>query len=192
MKKFILTVLIIALLLVGLMLLLSKCGYDVRGHETYKEIEDYEKAFKLTNIKYFEEAKELFPEDLEGLMALNFYCEWELGLLGDADVEMSLSVQYGEGSIKEELERLKELADGKVVYDTTTFEYPAYVLMLGHEGANWYALVDESSFTIHYVMLQLIDKDRIDISHDFLPKGYYDFGYVKNQSYSVLEEETSK
>ena len=193
MKKIIFAVLILAVLLVGLMLLLGRCGYDVRGHKIYDSLDDYDKAFELSGIKNLEDSRAFFPEDIEELSTQSFYCEWELGAIGDADVEMCLSVQYGESGLQDEIERLLEYADSKVVYDPVSFKYPAYVLTLGYDGASWYALVDNQNMVVHYIMLQLIDVDRIDINKDFLPDGYYDFGYVKNQSYSAFEsEETEK
>lgn len=167
---------------------LCACAYDYRGHEVYDSMINYDDAFELEGIRYVEYARELFPDDTEDFKVEDFYFEWELGMIGDADVEMCLSVNYGAEYYEEEIERLKEIGEGDVKYDAESFKYPAYVSVLGYDGASWYALLDAENFTVHYVLLQLMDEDRIDISKEFLPKEYYDFGYVKGQSYNIYEK----
>ena len=85
------------------------------------------------------------PENAE------LYCEWELGVVGSSKTEICLSVNYTDADYKIEIDRLKSLADNKIVYDVKNFKYPAYVTILGFKNTNYYALVDEQNKTIHYL-----------------------------------------
>ncbi len=178
MKRLILTSIILALLL-------AFCGCSgLFGYEKYTDTNDYSKIFELSEIRYTE-ALELFPDDIETLNVQDFYFEWKLGIVGSADVQFLLSVMYDDLQLQQEILRIQSLADGKVVYDTESFEHKAYVLLLGYDNTSYYALIDGN--TIHYVLLQLMDKENIDIDTDFLPLGYEDLGDVENTSYSVYE-----
>ena len=156
------------------------------GYEKYTNINDYSKIFELTEIRYDEDALVMFPRDVEGLNVQNFYFEWELGLVGSADVEFLLSVKYDDAQLQKEIERLGSLADGKFVHDTQTFAFEAYVLILGYNSTNYYALVDGN--TVHYVMLQIVALDNINIDKNLLPKEYEKLGDVKGFSFNVFED----
>ncbi len=166
----------------------SGCAYDSFGHETYTKVEEYSKVFELPEIRYPDARDDLFPKDVTNLSVQDFYFEWELGIVGSADVEMYLAVSYNEQEFNEEISRLKSLADGKVKFDTENFEYPAYVTVLGHDQTSVYALVEQDKLTIHYVMLQLLNERRIDIGDELLPDGYCEFGEVLGNDYNTYEE----
>lgn len=154
------------------------------GYEKYTDINDYPKVFELPEIRCME-ALELFPETVDSLDVKEFYFEWKLGIIGSADVQFILSVEYNDTDLDEEISRIQSLANGKAKYDTESFEYNAYVLVLGYHNTSYYALVDGN--TIHYVLLQLLNKSDIDFNSDFLPKGYSDFGDVIGVSYNAYE-----
>ena len=180
MKK---TTLITILLILSI--LFSSCEH-MFGYEKYTNINDYSKIFELTEIRYDEDAMVMFPLDVEGLNVQNFYFEWGLDFVGSADVEFLLSVKYDNAQLQKEIERLGSLADGKIVHDTQTFAFEAYVLILGYNSTNYYALVDGN--TVHYVMLQIVALDNINIDKNLLPKGYEKLGDVKGFSFNVFED----
>lgn len=179
----------IAMLFLVVVMLLScaGCTDDCFGHETYTKAEEYHKIFELSEMRFDEEGFELFPETVDDLSVTDFYCEWELSFVGSAKVEIALSVYYDENGFNDEITRLKSVGDSKVVYDTENFKYNAYVSMLGYYNTSYYALVDEENNAIHYVMLQLIDAEDIDISKNYLPDDYVELGDVKNISYTIYE-----
>jgi hypothetical protein len=154
-------------------------------HKTFTDTEDYSKIFELTELRFDEVAMELFPGNIEGLTASDFYCEWEVGIVGSAKAEILLSAKYNEADFDEEMARLRTLADGKILYDTQTFQYPAYVSVLGYQDTNYYALIDEENQTIHYLLLQLIKADDIDINHAYLPEHYIEFGANQEHDFNV-------
>lgn len=173
------------ILLLSLSILFSGCEH-MFGYEKYTNINDYSKIFELTEIRYDEDAMVMFPRDVEGVNVQSFYFEWELGLVGSANVEFLLSVKYDNAQLQKEIERLGSLADGKIVHDTQTFAFEAYVLILGYNSTNYYVLVDGN--TVHYVMLQIVALDNIDIDKNLLPKGYEKLGDVKGFSFNVFED----
>ena len=181
MKKLMFICVLLALALCSL-----GCVDDAFGHEIFTDINDYSKVFELPEIRFCE-VLELFPEKAEGLNTKDFYFEWELGIVGSAKIELSLSVEYNEKELNEEIARLKSLADGKTVYDTESFEYPAYVVCLGNYQTSCYALIDAG--TVHYVYVSLIYKSDMDINRNFLPKGYRKSGEVVGQSYNIYWDE---
>ena len=166
---------------------LTGCARDAFGHETYTNTDSYHKIFDLNEIRFKEEAFELFPKEIESLGTASFYCEWELGIVGSARVEIALSVNYTETAFAEEVGRLKGLCNGKAVYNDQTFQFPAYVTVLGYNHTNYYALVDEQNSRIHYVLLQLISDENIDIDKSLLPNGYGELGEVQGMSYYAYE-----
>lgn len=168
-------------------LLLVACADDSFGHETYTKTKDYDKIFDLTEIRFDESAFELFPQNVDDLQVVDFYCEWELGIVGSAKVELLLSVNYQQVDFDNEISRIKALGNGNINYDDTNFKFPAYVSMLGYMNTNYYALIDEANTTIHYVLLQLIYEEDIDINKDFLPDNYVELGEVKDISYNIYE-----
>lgn len=183
MKRF--SALLITLVLIAL---LTACAPDSFGHEIYTDVKDYQKIFELQEMRTYDgELEDLFPESVDNLEVKDFYCEWELGIVGSADVEIHLAVEYPDDELKTETQRLESLADGKLIYDTENFSYPAYVSVLGYMNTSIYALVDEDSSTVHYVFLQLLNEERIDMDKELLPKGYSGFGDVQGTTYNVYE-----
>ena len=145
-------------------------------HKTFTDAEDYSKIFELTELRFDEVAMELFPGNIEDLTVADFYCEWEIGIVGSAKAEILLSAKYEAADFDAEIDRLRSLANGKILYDTQTFQYPAYVSVLGYQDTNYYALIDEENQTIHYLLLQLIKAEDINTDHAYLPDGYVEYG----------------
>lgn len=172
-------------LVLSILFTFTGCAYDVFGHETYTDIADYTTAFELPEIRYYNARDELFPQDVSNLNVDSFYFEWELGIVGSADVETLLSVTYEQDHFSTEIARLQSLVGGKVVYDEERFSLPAYVTVLGALETSVYALVDADNFKIHYIYLQLLDKSRIDILNDFLPHGYFGHGDILGETVDV-------
>ncbi len=171
------------IILLVLSILFSGCEH-MFGYEEYTDIKDYSKIFELTEIRYKENAMVIFPRNVEELNVQNFYFEWDLGFVGSASVEFLLSVKYDEVQLQEELARLRSLADGKIIHDTQNFAFEAYVLVLGYNSTNYYALIDGN--TVHYVLLQIVSIDEIDFDKNLLPKSYKGYGEVECESYRMV------
>ncbi|MBQ9930634.1 MAG: hypothetical protein IJO72_07665 [Oscillospiraceae bacterium] len=174
-------------ILLCVVLIFSLCGCEglTFEHKTFTQADDYSGIFELTELRYSEVAMELFPETVSELTVCEFYCEWERGIVGSAKVELLLSVQYEAAAFTAETDRLKALADGKIVYDTQHFQYPAYVSVLGNMNTNYYALVDEENQTVHYLLLQLVNAENVDFDQAYLPAGYGEFGANQELDFNV-------
>ena len=173
-----------SLILILLILSIAFSGCEhIFGYEQYTDIKDYSKIFELTEIRY-KDAMMIFPRNVEELNVQNFYFEWELSLVGSASVEFLLSVEYDEIQLQEELTRLSSLADGKIIHDIRNFAFEAYVLVLGYNATNYYALIDGN--TVHYVLLQIVSADEIDFDKNLLPKSYIGLGDVECESYRMV------
>ena len=177
MKK---TTFIIILLILSIVL--NSCS-GWFGYEKYTDTEDYSKIFELPEIRS-RAALALFPQSIENMNVQEFYFEWKLGIVGSADIQFLLSIKYKDDQLQEEITRLRSLADGKIVYDTQNFAYDAYVLVLGYNSTNYYALIDGN--TVHYILLQIIYVKDIVFDRNLLPKGYQELGDVKGISYSLV------
>lgn len=176
-------------LIICALLVLSCCGCSKGsfGHEIYDDIKDYSKIFELTELRYDEDAFEIFPKDAEGLDVSHFYCEWNLGAVGSAEAQICLSVRYDKEDLNAEIERLKSLGGGNMVFDTDNFQYPAYVSVLGYMNTNYYALVDKDNSCVHYILLQIINAGDVGFDKNYLPNGYGELGAVDNISYNIYE-----
>ena len=170
------------LILLVLSIAFSGCEH-LFGYEEYTDTKDYSKIFELPEIRS-RAALALFPKSIENLNVQEFYFEWKLGIVGSADIQFLLSIKYEDDQLQEEITRLRSLADGKIVYDTQNFAYDAYVLVLGYNATNYYALIDGN--TVHYILLQIIYAKDIVFDRNLLPKGYHELGHVKGISYSLV------
>lgn len=146
----------------------------LQGYESYPYDEEYWSAVK--------------PPLIDELQVLDFYLYWDLWLAGSARVECFLSVQYDEASFESEKQRIANIY-GKfpIVYDTTSFAYPAYVIALGYYGhTSQYALLDEAAQVIHYVHLQIMPVEDLKIPANLRPIRYKEHGAVDGQEYCIF------
>ncbi len=180
----------------AIVLMIAVCvgctGCSLVEHHQYTSVEDYNKIFELTEIRYREEAFELFPQTLEGLSVKEFYFDWLRGFIGSASVQMHLSVAYDSAAFEKELTRLQSLGNGNIVHETDKFQYEAYASVLGWNATNYYALIDKENRMVHYMLLQIVSKEDIAFSHDYIPLGYYESGSVEGADYNIYEEANIK
>lgn len=131
----------------------------------------------------------LFPKTIDNLNVMQFDCRWESFQWTGCGFEVLLSVKYDDVSYYDEIERLSNISDiQQVHYDTTNFHKPAFVAMIGYNYSNEYVLVDETTYTLDYVYVQLFEKDDLKILSDInLPINYGECGSVDNFSYSIYD-----
>ena len=126
------------------------------------------------------------PPLIDGLQVQNFYLRWSTGFVGSARAECIVSVQYDASSFELEKHRIASIrGTAPIVYDTTSFQYPAYVTALDLYGhTNQYALLDKENCVIHYVHFQIVDMQDLKIKKDLLP---IEYGETDGQSYYIFE-----
>jgi hypothetical protein len=127
----------------------------------------------------------IFPKTIENLNVKRLYCEWDLSIVGSATAEIQLTVEYSSDDYYKEIKRLCSF-EFEPIYDTEQFVTPAYIYVLGYDQTNWYAVVDESSYTVSYCLLQLILQEQIDIDSHLIPRDYTLHGDNTSASYCVF------
>lgn len=175
------------LILLVVFILFSGCS-DVYERVVFTDIEDYEKIWELPERRAVSKL-EIFPKKIEKTDVSFFYCDCSTYFPVGTGYEILLSVNYDETNFYEEITRLASISkQRKIKYDINTFIFPAYVATLGYDCCNEYALVDENDFTIHYLYLQLISEENIEINADYLPEKY-DFGDVNGSCYTIYSDD---
>ena len=160
-------------------------------HQQYTAVEDYPKIFGLTEIRFKEDAFELFPKSLEGLTVKEFYFDWLREFIGSASVQMHLAVEYNDNEFEGEVARLKSLGNGTMMHEINKFHYDAYASILGYMCTNYYALLDKETNTVHYLLVQIVDEEDIKFDKKYLPFAYYDSGSVEGANYNIYADEGS-
>ena len=104
----------------------------------------------------------IFPDSLEGKGETSFSSSLKTGFF-DTDGYILLECTMEEAEFQKEIQRLSSLkatiTDGKtsvtndVLYDETSYRYPAYVTCDGFDSTYEYALIDEESHRIIYLYI---------------------------------------
>ena len=177
---------ILLLLQVFLILLCFVGCDDVYERTTYTDVKDYKKIWGLSERRSGGKYQcDIFPKDVSNLNVKELYCDHTVYLPLGTGFEVLLSIEYDEQLFTQEINRISNLSkENSVVYDTYNFVFPAYVAMLGYHNCNEYALVDEKNLTIHYIYLQLVHKEDLEINTEYLPPDF-DFGDVEGYNFSI-------
>lgn len=190
MKKFAACILILLLVCT-----LSACNYV----DTYTTVDSYPEFFKLSGrwiidemyyeyngMRYLDFKSLLFPDSITQLNVKEYYCIYN----HNERFEVLLSIAYSEEAYLKEIERLSSVIhNGKILYTTDHFEYPAYVTALGYNECSEYALLDEEQHVIHYVYLQAIRLKDIKMPSLYLPKKLRDYGDVEGICFTIYNTE---
>lgn len=177
MKKIFIILLVISLMLTG-------CS-DVYERIVYDDVEEYDLIWDLPEKRIVD--LKLFPKNIDDYNVTDFYCDYTVYFPVGTGYEVLLSVKFDENTYQDEIRRISNLTEiKKVQYDTNNFILPAYVSTIGYLSSNEYVLVDKENYTLHYLYLQLVDKEEMEINTDFLPKGY-DYGNVEGYSFSIYD-----
>lgn len=127
----------------------------------------------------------LFPENTDAMVEPEYVSSMKSGLL-DSEGYIILKTGYSEQDYEAEIERLSKIecslsfqgekVTQRVRYDTQTYALPAYVAVDGYDCVYEYALVDENTKEITYVLLSYPDPDRLGQYKRYLKKntGAYD------------------
>ena len=144
---------IVAILLV--LTLFSASGCD----RSYASIKIYDKEIILRQYGAdIDSALFLFPDNTEAFVESSLASKLYTGLF-DTDGFIILKAKYLEDDYKEEKERLSAVSctvSGSTInarYDTESYALPAYIASDGFDYVYEYALTDDASLEIVYVLL---------------------------------------
>lgn len=128
----------------------------------------------------------IFPGIINDDMSVMSYLYQYTDTIFDPTSQIYMECTYEKDSYLREIERLQNISEEyngeikKVLYDTESFYYPAYVTIDADNHCYEYALIlgDER---IAYVFLQFVNKEDIGFPSEYLPKEYesiQDSGYT--------------
>lgn len=141
--------------------------------------------YETTDVNHYGEFREfggysnfrIFPETVNDEMKVKSYLFQYKDTIFDPTSQIYMECTYEEDSYLREIERLQNISEEyggeikKILYDTESFDYPAYVTIDANNHCYEYALIlgDER---IVYVFLQFVNKEDIGFSLEYLPKEY--------------------
>jgi len=152
--------------------LFSGCSY-VAYKDYYSNIDSYEKIWKLSGLSQkYKESIKLFPEDIDTLNVVDYYCRYDQQLpLGEA-FQIFLKVNYDEKNLfNTEIDRITSLSFRCNEYFEVN-DLSAYATLMEKDSYFEYVLVDEEQQTIYYIYLQNLPKEQIEFEYTFLPIQY--------------------
>lgn len=125
----------------------------------------------------------LFPETLEKIDEIVDYHYIDYQLRDGQEVV--LIAKYSESSYYEEIDRLENIyfdvensySGPKYImkdFENVLFNKPTYVTIYIPGRTYEYACIDDSTYTISYLFIEFMSKERVSVSSEFLPKIYTD------------------
>lgn len=186
-------VLYIGLIVAVMYFIFSETGLSSRYKtEDIAEYGNYEGHVEMEAEELFSNSSLLmiFPEDVKDSYMVNqyYYCCGSAGL--DNMYQMVLDYELPKDEFEAEVERLSKLSveyNGQtqsVIYDTTNFQYPAYVTLFTKHSDYEYALIDEANNRIICILSCLEDIETLPVEKEYLPvdkeayadeKGWYGY-----------------
>ena len=150
---------ILRIMFVFFIVLFAELSPPVRFEGT----ENYNKAYYLSTYSGdLDTGMFIFPDSTDKMLNSTFKSTLKTGLF-DTDGYIILQAEYTEADYLEELERISALEcsitfNGETVtqqiqYDEDSYALPAYVTIDGYDNVYEYALVDEESHTITYMLI---------------------------------------
>ncbi len=182
-------VIVIALLVISARFMIS--GALIAGiifienkqpYENLSGIDEYNKGYLLEQYgSDLDTGLFVFPDDTNAAIDVEYASSLKTGLF-DTDGSIFLSATYETDDFKKEIERLSNISCtvfdtnhegsdyhiGKIIYDTETYHFPAYVASDGYSGVYEYALIDSDNNRILYILLShpTIASDETEWIHD--------------------------
>ncbi len=148
--------------------------------ETISGIENYDRSYYLENYGGdLDAGLFVFPDSGAGMLDAEFVSSLKTGLF-DTDGYIILRAQYDEEVYLQEVERLsniectisfkEEVVTQQVRYDEESYALPAYVTVDGFDDIYEYALMDEKTCTITYVLLSYPNVFKLNEYQAYLKK----------------------
>ncbi|ETP71243.1 hypothetical protein UYO_2817 [Lachnospiraceae bacterium JC7] len=149
-------------------LILGLGFYDmVKPYEKQTGIESYDKEYLLREYgSDLDSGLFVFPDDTDNALTATYESTLKTGLF-DTDGSIFLTATYTDENFEKEIERLSNISctvfdtdaedsdyhTSDIIYDTTMYNYPAYVASDGYDYVYEYALADSENNRIIYVLL---------------------------------------
>ncbi len=139
----------------------------VKPYEKQAGINSYDKEYLLNEYgSDLDSGFFIFPDDIGNALTATYESSLKTGLF-DTDGSIFLTATYTAENFEKEIDRLSHISctvfdtdaedsdyhTTEILYDTNTYNYPAYVASDGYDHVYEYALVDSENKRIIYVLL---------------------------------------
>ena len=135
--------------------------------QNLSDVENYDKAAILENYGGdINGGLFIFPEDTDSMIEPTYVSSMKTGLF-DTDGYIFMQAKYTKDDYQMEIERLSniecslsfsdEVVNQRVKYDEKSYALPAYVAVDGYDYMYEYALVNEKTYEITYILLSYPD-----------------------------------
>ena len=158
----------------------SNTGIFRRVLNAFFNGESYSSADKSEYLQFEgfrgKSALSIFPKTIEGIEVVDYLYRY-MDTLFDPTAEIYLECRYDEEAYQAEVARLQGIYaehNGEVqtiIYDTESFNYPAYVTINGNDHCYEYALLLDDE-KIAYIHMEFIKEEEVGFSNDYLPMAY--------------------
>lgn len=159
-------------------LLLAGCSSYNAYQDYYTNPADYSEIWALSGFYRGDtDRSPLFPESLDGLNVITFFCRYDQQLPLGEGVQLLLEIQYDDPLVFDrEVDRLMGLTFScPDVFDNLE----GYALRLGENLASEFCLVDREKQIVSYVYLKNIPREQVKFDHRYIPEGYEGYGEVE-------------
>jgi hypothetical protein len=134
----------------------------------------------------------VFPKELTDTHEVeNFYYSCSSGSFDNA-YQLFLAYTLPQDEFEAEVKRLAELevtyggVTNKVIYDTTSFNYPAYVTAFSKYGDYEYVLIDEENLRLICILSCVANIDNMPMDKGYLPQDSSDYENLDGRNgYSI-------
>ncbi len=168
-----------------MVLLLCSCS-DVYDEIIITDINRYGEIWTLPERRASENSL-LFPSEIDSNSVEMFRCNHTTYQYVGTGWQVEIVVKYTKDEFNKKREDIEKLTEKSVVVGNTPFfGFPVYATVWNWNGCFEYALVNETEHSIAYIYLQLIDKNDLVISNEYVPTGY-EMSLDDGKVYSVYE-----
>lgn len=175
MKRFLCAIAIFAITL-------SLAGCYAAFKKYYRDIEDYEVIWELPGQLYGRNGREkqtyLFPESIDNLEVLDFYCRYDELIPITEATQVFLEVQYSSEAFLVEVDRILAMSTD-VTEHFELKDVSIYATVFKTETTSYeYAIVDSTNYKVIYAYVDgIIPAEQIRFDKKYLPTKYVESHY---------------
>ena len=155
--------------------LLCGCHSYTAYKDYYTDTADYPEIWTLSGFyRGQEERSPIFPDRLNDLTVISFFCRYDQQLPLGEGVQLLLEIQYPDKqAFTAEVDRITALT---VPCPDAFGGLEAHALRLGVDLTSEYCLINRAEQTIYYVYLKNIPKEQVEFDQRYIPRGYSGYG----------------
>lgn len=163
--------------------LLCGCHSYTAYKDYYTDPAEYSQIWELSGFYRGEEERSpIFPERLDALNVITFFCRYDQQLPLGEGIQLLLEIQYPDArAFAAEVDRLTALT---VPCSDAFDDLEAYALRLGENLTSEFCLINKAEQTIGYVYLYNLPREQVEIDQRYIPRGYSGYGETEPEGES--------